>query len=116
MLEELADKAIGHIGRLAVTSFESALSEMVDFHQFLIDAYATKDDTGKPASYAQIGYWQGLHREWIRQYRRIFERAVETIGRENEFVDTLAHLPMRLLPREARDAAPEVIAGLLAVC
>lgn len=113
MLEELADKAITHIGRLAVTSFETALSEMVDFHQFLIDAYATRDEAGKPVSFAQIGDWQALHKEWIRQYRRLFERAVENIGRENDFVDMLAHLPMRLLPREAKNAAPEVTVGLL---
>ncbi|HTE39507.1 MAG TPA: hypothetical protein VK629_01685 [Steroidobacteraceae bacterium] len=113
MLEELADKAITHIGRLAVTSFESALSEMVDFHQFLIDAYATKDDAGKPVSFAQIGDWHALHRDWNRQYRRLFERAVENIGRENDFVDVLVHLPLRLLPGDARNAAPEVVTGLL---
>lgn len=113
MLEELADKAITHIGRLAVTSFESAISEMVDFHKFLIDAYGTKDDAGNAVSFAQIGDWQALHQEWNRQYRRVFERAVENIGRENDFVEILAHLPMRLLPGDARNAAPEVITGLL---
>jgi hypothetical protein len=113
MLEELADKAITHIGRLAVTSFESALSEMVDFHRFLIDAYATRDENGKPVSFAQIGDWESLHKEWIRQYRRLFERAVENIGREKDFVEILVHLPMQLLPRDARNAAPEVVAGLL---
>jgi len=98
MLEELADKAIGQMDRLAVTSFETALGEMTDFHRFLIDAYTTNDETGKAVSFAQIGDWNALHEDWIRQYRRLFERAAEYIGRENDFIETLAHLPIRLLP------------------
>ena len=113
MLEELADKTIAQMERLAVTSFESALDEMISFHQFLIDAYATTDTAGQPVSFAQIGNWTALHEQWIRQYRRLFERAVEYIGRESDFIDKLAHVPFRLMPRDARRSAPAVTAGIL---
>ncbi len=113
MLEELADKAIAQMSRLAVTSFETALDELVDFHKFLIDAYTTTDETGNAFSFAQIGDFRALHEDWIRQYRRLFERAVEYIGRENDFVDLLAHVALRLLPPDARRTPIEVAAGLL---
>lgn len=113
MLEELADKAIRQMDRLAVPSFKTALEEMVDFHRFLIDAYATNDETGKAVSFAQIGDWGALHEDWIRQYRRLFERAADFIGRENDFIEIVAHSPLRLLPTDGRRAAPEVTTGLL---
>jgi hypothetical protein len=116
MLEELADKVIGHMDRLAVISFKTALDEMIDFHRFLIDAYATTTEIGKATSFAQIqiGAWPvPPHREWIGQYRRLFERAIECITRENAFVYILIGVPRRLLPVNGRDAAPEVTASLL---
>ena len=113
MLEELADKVIGQMDRLAVTSFDTALSEMIDFHRFLIDAYTTNDTHGSVVSLAQIGDWGALHRDWISQYRRVFERAAEHIGRENTFIEKLSYAPLRLLPLDGRRAAPEVVISLL---
>lgn len=113
MLEELADKVIVQMNRQAVTSFQTAYEEMTEFHKFLIDAYATKDETGKDFSFAQMGDWSALHREWIRQYRRLFENAVEYIGRENDFIHTMVYVPLKLLPSNARHTAPEILTGLL---
>ena len=113
LLEELADKVIGQMDRLAVTSFETALDEMIDFHRFLIEAYETSDQTGKAVSFAQIGEWSAPHQDWIREYRRLFERAAQYIGRENDFIDILIRVPFRLLPRDGRKAAPDVTTGLL---
>ncbi|MDW3205951.1 MAG: hypothetical protein R8L07_10465 [Alphaproteobacteria bacterium] len=113
MLEELVDKALSQMDRLAVTSFRSALDELIDFHRFLIDAYETRDETGAAMSFAQIGYWSSLHAEWIQEYRRLFERAAQFIGRENDFIVHLVHVPNRLLPQDARHRAPEVIVKLL---
>ncbi len=113
MLEELADKAISQMDRLAVTSFRTALNEMVDFHRFLIDAHATTNEHGKPDSFARLGDWGSLHADWIREYRRLFERAVDHIGRENDFVEILMYTPLKLLPADARYETPEATATLL---
>lgn len=113
ILEELADKAITHINRSALTSFEAALVEMVDFHYFLIEAYTAKDENNSVFSYAEVGEFLPLHKEWLRQYRRVFERAVAYIGRENRFVERLAHVPAHLLPSDASQAAPKVTVDLL---
>jgi len=114
MLEELADKAIGQMDRLAVTSFQSALEEMIDFHRFLIEAYETRDEHGQAVSFAQIiGEWSSLHEEWIREYRRLFERATQYIGQENGFIETLIHVPIRLLPRNGRYSAPAATTSML---
>ena len=113
MLEELADKVIGQMDRLAVTSFQSALEEMVNFHRFLIEAYETHDEYGQAVSFAQIDDWGALHEEWIREYRRLFDRAATYIGRENDFVKSLAHVPVRLLPQDGRHSSPAVTTRLL---
>lgn len=113
MLEELADKVIVQMDRLAVTSFQTALDEMLDFHRFLIDAYATNGDSGNPDSFARLGDWGSLHENWGHEYRRLFERAVEHIGRENDFIGILAYVPKRLLPTDGRRECREVTAALL---
>ena len=113
MLEELADKVILPMDRLAVTSFQSALAEMINFHRFLIEAYETRDEHGQTVSFAQFGEWSALHEEWIREYRRLFERATTYIGRENYFVESLAHVPRRLLPQDGRHSSPDVTTRLL---
>lgn len=113
MLEELADKVIGQMDRLAVTSFQNALEEMIDFHRFLIEAYETRDERGQAVSFAQIGDWSALHEEWIREYRRLFERSTRYIGQENDFIETLVRVPFRLLPRDGRHSAPAVTTSLL---
>lgn len=113
MLEELADKVIGQMDRLAVTSFQSALDEMIDFHRFLIEAYETHDEHGQAISFAQIGDWNSLHEEWIREYRRLFERATRYIGQDNDFIEALLHVPFRLLPRDGWRSATAVTTSLL---
>ena len=113
MLEELADKVIGQMDRLAVTSFQGTLEEMIDFHRYLIEAYETRDQHGQTFSFAEIGDLIALHEEWIREYRRLFERATKYIGRENDFVETLFRVPFRLLPPDGRHFSPVVTTRLL---
>lgn len=115
ILEELADHAIAEIERLATSGFEIAIDEMVDFHKFLIDAYLTADEQGMPINLARAGDWRSLHQDWIQKYRRIFERAAEKIGDESEFVEVLAYLPMRLLPRDATRADIEITSSILSL-
>jgi hypothetical protein len=113
-LEELADRVIAQIERNAITSFKSALDELTHFHVFLLDAHNTHTDRGLPISLAEIGDgWDVPYREWIRQYRRIFESAAEKIGVETTFIETLGYTVMRLLPRDAGELSPVVVPSLL---
>jgi hypothetical protein len=116
VLEELADKVIVGIDNLAVTTFRSALDEMLRYHRFLLDAYTTKDPRGFPFSYAEItGDRLGAapHHDWVREYRRIFEHAAGRIAQETDFVTALANVPARLMPRQATSFSPTIISAIL---
>lgn len=113
ILEELADRVIVQIDRLAVTSFGHALREMTDFHGFLINAHTISDQVETPKSYAQLGYWRAEHEQWITEYRRLFERAAEAIDREDSFLREVMYVPAKLLPRRLDEAPPEIVAGII---
>jgi hypothetical protein len=101
ILEELGDKAAAQIDQLAPVAFDAALDEMTRYHRFLLTAYASALPDGTPFNYAEVGRFIGSpHEEWIRQYRRLFERAANRIGDDPGFLDKLAYVPSRLLPRE----------------
>ena len=113
-LEELADRVIAQIERNATTGFKSALDELTRFHGFLLEAHNTESDQGQPISFAEVGdFWDVPYREWIRQYRRLFESAADKIGVETIFIDTLSHTVMRLLPADAAELSPPVVTSLL---
>src|SRR5262245_19749568 len=110
ILEELADKVIAQIDRLALTGFESALDEMVRYHRFLLEAYATTSTDGKPFSYAEIDDWfDQPFQQWMRQYVRIFERAADRLPQETDFISTLSHVPSQLLPEGAAKYSSTVV-------
>lgn len=102
IMEELADRAIAQIDRRAPVAFEGALDELVRYHRFLLGLHATEIEEGRPSSYAEVSgaAWHAPHIEWIRQYRRLFDRAAERIPDEQRFLDTLAYVPYRLLDAE----------------
>jgi hypothetical protein len=113
-LEELADRVIAQIERSAITAFKGAFDELTGFHVFLLEAHNTRTDQGQPISFAEIGdLWDVPYREWIRQYRRVFESAADKIGVETTFIDWLNHTVMRLLPPDAADLSPAVVTSLL---
>jgi hypothetical protein len=113
-LEELADKVISQIDRLATTGFKVALDEMIRYHRFLLEVYASRSEDGKPLSLAEVGgMWEQPHQEWARQYRRVFERAAERISEETLFSETMAHVPIRLLPDNAIEHSTAVVGSLL---
>lgn len=97
MLEELADKVIGHMARGAVTSFRSALDEMIDFHRFLIDAHETYNADGSALNYAEIGFYLPMHNDWLQQYQRVFAKASQLISVDDEFIRILVGVPKRLV-------------------
>jgi hypothetical protein len=114
LLEELADKVVGQIDRLAITGFKSALDEMLRYHRFLIDAYNTQNDEGRPANLAEFGgIWTSPLEDWIHQYRRIFERVADKVAAEPSIVETMAHLPYRLLPNNAASVSKAVVTSVL---
>jgi hypothetical protein len=113
-LEELADKVIGQIERLAITGFKTALDEMVRYHSFLIAAYNSRDDNGLPLSLAEFGgIWESPLQEWIHQYRRIFERAVDKLSDDPAIVERMAHVPYRLLAEKPAEVSKTVDTSIL---
>ena len=113
-IEELADRVIAQIERNAITGFKSAFDELLRFHVFLLDAHNTQTDQGRPLSLAEVGdVWDVPYREWIRQYRRMFESAAGKIGVETTFIETLGHAVIRLLPGDAATLSPTIVTSLL---
>lgn len=116
IMEELADRAIAQIDRRAPVAFEGALDELVRYHRFLLGLHATETEEGRPFSYAEVSgaAWHAPHIEWIRQYRRLFDRAAERIPDEERFLNALAYVPYRLLDAETgvRLSKP-VVEGIL---
>jgi hypothetical protein len=111
ILEELGDKAAAQIDQLAPVAFDAALNEMTRYHRFLLGAYASVLPNGTPFNYAEVGrFFTSQHDEWIRQYRRLFERAANRIGDDPDFLHKLAYVPSRLLPR---DGDPKMSSAVL---
>ena len=84
ILEELADKTAAQIDRLAPVAFDSAFREVMRYHRFLLALNAARTPDGSPFNYAEVAGdgWQAPHRDWIRQYVRLFERAADRIPDE----------------------------------
>ncbi len=113
-IEELADRVIAQIERNAITGFKGAFDELLRFHIFLLDAHNTQTDQGQPVSLAEVGdLWDVPYREWIRQYRRMFESAAGKIDVETTFIETLGHAVIRLLPGDAAELSPTIVTSLL---
>ena len=115
ILEELSDKVIVAIENLAATGFKAALDEMIQYHRFLLDAYGSKDDKGSPFSYAEIAgdLLSAPYHDWVREYLRLFQRAADRIGQDNYFITALAHVPLRLMPKDAQGLSPAITSGIL---
>ena len=79
---------------------------MSKYHTFLIEAYAGIDESGKPASFAEIGgLWGPQHSDWVATYSRIIERAVKLLAREDQFIRTIVYLPRWLIPDDSAGSA-----------
>jgi hypothetical protein len=113
-LEELADKIIGQVDRSAITGFKGAMDELIRYHRFLLDVQDTRTDDGTPINLAEVGgFFEAPYQEWIRQYRRVFERACGKIGAEPYFIQALSHIIIRLLPPNAVGVSAAVVVSLL---
>lgn len=102
IIEELANKVAVQVDRLAAVAFDNALDELVRYHRFLLALNASVSPDGTPFSYAELasGFLpRPPHLIWISQYRRLFERAANRLGEDAYFIERLAGVPIRLLPR-----------------
>ncbi|MDX7951338.1 hypothetical protein P7D22_09140 [Lichenihabitans sp. Uapishka_5] len=116
ILEELADRAVSQIDRLATVSFDSAWKEMTRYHRFLLHANASRTDAGSPFSYAEVaGYsWTAPHQVWTRVYDRLFKRAIERLPDDDRFLRVMAYAPRRLLSGpDDPELPPAVVASIL---
>lgn len=118
IMEELANRTAAHIDRRAPVAFEGALTELTRYHRFVLALNATESNDGSPFSYAQVSGagWHAPHIDWIRQYRRLFQRGAERIPDEERFLEKLAYVPSRLLETDPgirlSDTVMEGILGL----
>jgi exonuclease VII small subunit len=116
ILEELADKTAAQIDRLAPVAFDRALREVTGYHRFLLALNASQTPDGSPFNYAEVAgnSWSAPHREWIRHYRRLFERAADRLPDNSHFVRSLAYIPRMLLPRDSEtELTPDVVKAIL---
>ena len=100
ILEELADKTATHIERRSPVAFDNALDEQIAYHRFLLALSASHGSDRSPSSYAEVAGGMVLfpHQVWIRQYRRLYERAVNCMPEDDHFIRSLAYTPIQLLP------------------
>lgn len=116
ILEELADKVSAQIERLAPVAFDGAFREMTSYHRFLLALGASRDQNAIAFNFAEIAgnAWHAPHKEWIRQYRRLFERAADKLVDDSHFVRSLAYVPGRLMPGPGDpELSPNVVRAIL---
>ncbi|ADV11986.1 hypothetical protein [Mesorhizobium ciceri] len=118
ILEELADKVAANIDRLAPVAFDGAFREMIRYHKFLLALNASRTLDGAAVNYAEVigDAWNAPHQDWIRQYRRLFERAAGRIPDDDHFIRALAYTPRRLLPAESDpELSASIVRGILSL-
>lgn len=115
ILEELADKTAIRIERLAPVAFDYALDELIAYHRFLLELNGSSDSDGSAFSYAEIGgeILFAPHVQWIRQYRRLFERAAICMPEDDHFLRSLAYVPIRLMPGRTDAELPLNVLGAI---
>lgn len=118
IFEELADKTAVQIDRFAPVAFDKALLEMLRYHRFLLALNASKTTTGAAFNYAELtgDGWNAPHHHWIRQYRRLFDRAMDRLPEDDHFITALSYAPEQLLPRPGdQEVPPNIIRGVLGI-
>lgn len=114
LLEQLQDRVVIQIERLAQTGFRQAFDEATSFHSFLLELHDSRDEGGHPINLSQIGgFFEAPYQRWMRQYRRVMEVAASKIGIDNYFINTMSRTALRLLPPRAENVAAPVIESIL---
>jgi hypothetical protein len=113
-IAELTDKVMGLINKSATTGFSSALDELVRYHKFVLASQNTRDEAGNAFSFAEVGgYLERPDQEWIRQYRRLFDTAVEKMTTDAYFIRRLGNVAALLLPEKIEGVPSRVINTIL---
>jgi len=99
IVEELADRVANQIDAGKPVAFDGALEELVGYHRFVLGLSASTTPDGDPFNYAELAgnAWRPPHLEWLRQYRRLFERAADKIPDDEHFIVSLAYTMGRLI-------------------
>ena len=116
ILEELADKTATHIERLSPVAFDNAFEELIAYHRFLFALSASHGPDRSALSYAEVtgGKVFFPHEVWIRQYRRLYERAANCMPEDDHFIRSLAYTPIQLLPPRTDGVLPvSVVSAIL---
>jgi hypothetical protein len=114
LLDDLIGHAIAAIDRSAESAYDRAIDEILDFHGFLLDVYATIDPNGEAGSFAQVpGDIQTPQQEWIRPYYRLSQKAVSKISEDTSYARAVANVPFRLLLARPQTSARWVATELL---
>lgn len=116
ILEELADKTAAHMDRRANVAFDGALREMTRYHRFLLALNASRTPDGASFSFAEVAgdAWNKPHRDWVKQYSRLFERAADYISDDGHYLRSLAYIPLRILPGPNDPGlSPDITNGIL---
>ncbi len=108
ILEGLIENTIAQVDRQTPVAFDSALGELLRYHQFVLGLSVARGAAGQPFSFTTMpGFgWHPPHRPWSGQYRRLFRRAAEYLGEDAHFFHVLSQTPSRLLPRHGEVPLP----------
>jgi len=116
IMEQLADRVALQTERGTPVAFSAALDELVRYHRFLLGLNSALDDEGAPYSFAEVdgGSIRAPHEMWAHQYSRLFDRAIDRVPIEGEYLAALAYVPSRLLvPEPGTQHSPAIGRSIL---
>lgn len=106
IFEELAGKVRAQIDKNAPVSFDRALSELISYHNFLIElhTYLTPegDDVENIATARLKFLGQTANEAWLSQYTGLYKSAVNMLPLDDHYLRELASIPRKLLSRRMR--------------
>jgi hypothetical protein len=113
-IEQLVSNIVRATVARATNAFDDAVSETVDFHQFLLEVHNTRDERGDKVNLADFadGFFNRPAQTWANEYRRAHIAAADEIATSTYFVNGLNYVPLRLWPRSAREF-PDSVLGLI---
>ncbi len=116
LFEEQVERVLERLRRRAFMGFQAELDELLRFHRFLLATGSTEDEALAGSNLVEVSgvAWFTPHDEWMGQYRRIFDGAVELIGVDEHFLVALAQvLPTLLDEEDGVELTPGVVDGVL---
>jgi hypothetical protein len=123
IMEELADRVAALMDLRRPVAFDGALDELIRYHRFVLGLGASTTEDGAPFNYAEVAGedWDAPHRRWLRQYRRLYDRAANLIPESDHYLVALAYtqaqllrLPNRLVTTRAlADSILDLFPGLM---